>query len=793
MKTTTRLAASVLRSPRAVVALAGLAATCALAPLAAAQQQFPMFIGPVNGNYSTPGNWSGGIVPNNGNGGFTFGPLFPIGVSCTSSNSPTVDKFQLDLGALLRISDSTNFTIIGDQGVMGITGLMSCRGTILLNSAGNATDFRINGGTATFGGSLAEPGVFMGSNTQANRVYGIIGTERLVNGVGGTIAGSMQIGLNFLAITNLGEIRASTSGGITIDSNALGNINTGTLSADGGTLTLSTGTYDSAGGFLAARNSSTLTLVNSVRIDDGTLTTVNNGLITLGSGAILAGCTTSGQVRLNDNNHAFLEASHTISAGGTFTLNSGGNPTDLRISGNTIINGPGLFTTSNTTANRVYGNAGDETLTFSGGLTVSGSAQLGVNFLNFIALPGTTVSAAQTGGMVIDPAAGGYLNRGVLRAQNGAVLTLQNGGFDNNGAEGLIVAEDASRVDITGSAVMGGTIDRNGTGLVRLLGSSILANTVNTGLVQLPDNNLAFLSGTHTNSTLSGEGILTMGSAGNATDLRISGDVTVTGNGAITSSNTQANRVYADGGAARLTNAASHTIRGSMQLGFNSMSMTNNGLVLADLSGGLTIDMNPQGMINTGILRASSPGTLAITGSTVITNTGGTIDSPAGGVVQLTGASRIIGGSITGLGTVLILGGAALENVSNSATITQSDNNAAFITTTLNNAGTYRLNSAGNSTDLQIQSDVLIQGAGSITSSNTPANRIYAQGGTGRLTNAAGHTIRGSMQLGTDGMAMTNNGLVLADLSGGLTIDMNNAGMINTATLRAGSTGTLTI
>ncbi|MGQ0629206.1 MAG: hypothetical protein ACT4PL_14035, partial [Phycisphaerales bacterium] len=221
--------------------------------------------------------------------------------------------------------------------------------------------------------------------------------------------------------------------------------------------------------------------------------------------------------------------------------------------------------------------------------------------------------------------------------------------------------------------------------------------------------------------------------------------------------------------------------------------MTNNGLVLADLSGGLTIDMNNAGMINTATLRAGSTGTLTITGSTVVTNAGGTIDSATGGVVQLTGASRTIGGFITGPGTVLILGGAALENVSNFATITQSDNNAAFITTTFNNFGTYRLNSVGNASDLQIQGNTTISGTGQITSSNTSANRIYAQGGTARLTNASGHTIRGSMQLGTNGMALTNEGAIIADQTGGFTIDPSAGGFSNAGLLQRTSSATLTI
>jgi hypothetical protein len=76
--------------------------------------------------------------------------------------------------------------------------------------------------------------------------------------------------------------------------------------------------------------------------------------------------------------------------------------------------------------------------------------------------------------------------------------------------------------------------------------------------------------------------------------------------------------------------------------------------------------------------------------------------------------------------------------------------------------------------------------------SNAAPNRIYAANSADRLTNAPGHTIRGSGQIGVGLMALTNQGTIEASASAGMMIDTNVGGFDNQGLLHV-SGGTMTI
>ena len=75
--------------------------------------------------------------------------------------------------------------------------------------------------------------------------------------------------------------------------------------------------------------------------------------------------------------------------------------------------------------------------------------------------------------------------------------------------------------------------------------------------------------------------------------------------------------------------------------------------------------------------------------------------------------------------------------------------------------------------------------------SDSAGNRIYGGAGTS-LTNAAGHTIRGSGQIGTGLNGLINQGVILADQSVGLAINTSSA-IVNSGTLQANSGSALTL
>ena len=261
--------------------------------------------------------------------------------------------------------------------------------------------------------------------------------------------------------------------------------------------------------------------------------------------------------------------------------------------------------------------------------------------------------------------------------------------------------------------------------------------------------------------------------------------MTLNGGGTVTLSNTMANRIYSTTGIQRLTNS-DNTIAGAGQIGDHSMALTNNGTIVANLnsSNRLTIDPSPSsGVINNGTLRATNGGFLRLQNGS-FTNSSGTVNAQNSSEVELTGAT-VIGGALTtaGTGVVRNIGTATLNNLTNSGAFAANNNTNTNLVGTINNAGNIALNSAGNNTNLIIQGDVTLGGGGTVTLTNTTANRIYGATNTDRLTN--NNTISGAGSIGVNFMSLTNNGTILANSSQPLILDPGPSGFINASVLRA--------
>jgi hypothetical protein len=94
---------------------------------------------------------------------------------------------------------------------------------------------------------------------------------------------------------------------------------------------------------------------------------------------------------------------------------------------------------------------------------------------------------------------------------------------------------------------------------------------------------------------------------------------------------------------------------------------------------------------------------------------------------------------------------------------------------------------------------VRLEGTGALTATSFTANRINAASGFDGsvLTNTADHTIRGSGALGAGSIGLINEGLILADQSAQLTVNLSNAvaqaDRRNTGIMRAENGATLAI
>jgi hypothetical protein len=533
---------------------------------------------------------------------------------------------------------------------------------------------------------------------------------------------------------------------------------------------------------------------DNVFIDGGSVT---NSVVSLDIFGNINNLTSSAGDTLGINNGQTLWLNGNLVNAGTLGLNSTGATTDLRIGAGTTFSGAGAVTLSDHASNRIWGLSSTNVLTNAADHTIQGAGQLGVGMmgLNNAGL----IDANQSVALVVDlnNAAGvTRSNSGTMQASSGGTLTITDTNLANTG--GTIQALAGSTVNLTGSVtrITGGTLTTAGDGVVLLGGSATLDTLANSGLVRLNNGQTGFLAGTITNT-----GTIAMASTGATTDLRIDGNVTLTGAGTVTLSDHASNRIYGALPTQVLTNAAGHTIRGAGQLGVGMMGLNNAGLIDANQSVALVVDLNNTAGVtrsNSGTMQASSGGTLTIT-DTNLANTGGTIQALAGSAVNLTGSgTRITGGTLTtaGDGVVLLGGSATLDTLANSGLVRLNNGQTGFLAGTITNTGEIALASTGANTDLRIDGNVTLTGAGAVTLSNHASNRIYGALPTQVLTNAAGHTIRGAGQLGVGMMGLNNAGLIDANQSVALVVDLNNTAGVtrsNSGTMQASSGGTLTI
>ena len=230
-------------------------------------------------------------------------------------------RLQLGIGA--RISDAT-FTSSG-TGVIEIAndldpifaGTITNQTLILMNSLGNFTDLRIDG-SVTLNGN----GRLTLNNHVNNRIFGLNGgSDILTNGINHTIEGGGQLGLNSIGLINKGTIRADVATTLTIDVDANGFVNEGTLQSSGtGGLLIAAGDFENKGTVEVSAGSQ-LTRTGDFLQTAGK-TTVNGTLDPTGT-FLLQGGELGGTGTI---------ASNVINSAGT--VSAGNSPGELTISGN---------------------------------------------------------------------------------------------------------------------------------------------------------------------------------------------------------------------------------------------------------------------------------------------------------------------------------------------------------------------------------------------------------------------------------------------------------------------------
>jgi hypothetical protein len=772
--------------------LASVLALCAGGAVAMAQQVVYTYTGPLDGDWNTAGNWNPVSVPGTGPSDVA---IIPAGSRAryvlTGAGGRTIDKLEVGAGGQLEMRNNNSLSVRGQTDGAGMTGLLTIPGTLLMSSAGNITDLFIVGGTfVTFGGGApSTPALIEMGNSSQNRILGAIGNERLDIQPAATIRGAGQIGVNQLAIVNEGTIEARGGGGMVVDPNGSGLTNTGVLRADTGTLTLLNGSINNTDGQIIA-NAEDVVLTNSV-VTGGTLeTTGGAGVVRTGiggGGTAIHDLTNLGVFRIPNN--LGIATSGSIINNGTIEFRSAGNLTDMYVTEDLTFSGSGSVDMNNRLPNRVLDSAGYRgfVVTNVGPHTIIGSGQLGVNTLDIVNQSGASILARGSGTLNIDPGAT-VTNLGTFGAVDGGKLFLSSGTFIMTAPA---IAQDGGEIYLNGGSFTG-TFGSEGTGVCYINtagGSTILTNLTNTGQLNLPNNLNATATGTLTNN-----GTISMLSAGNLTDIYLGSDLTLNGSGTLGTSNSTQNRILDAAGNRGFVLRNSSTINGAAQIGLNTIDVINQAAGVIEASGSAGILFDPATfLVNEGAIRAGAGSTVEFRAATYTFTT--PVTALNGGRVAFNGGT--FSGRVTTEGTgvceVVSAGSStAFSNLINLGRIDLLNNRGVVWLNTIDNRGTFNMASAGNATDVYINSNVSLVGGGTISMSNNLANNIYDNAGNrGFIFTNVSNTITGAGRIGLNTLAIVNEpaGSIIATLSQGIDFDPAST-FTNNGVLRA-ETGSL--
>ena len=777
------------------------ATTCTLAFYAGSlsAQTNTNWIGGGSGIWNSVGNWSGGFVPNNGNGGTNWNVFIDNGDAGNSTVNmdltSTINQLNIDAGDGLNILNNRTLSI-SNTGQAG-AGILNNDGTLNINSIGNTTFLSFLGTTAINGSGT------INFNGASNTAF-ISGSGTLTHGANHTIQGSGNLGNNLLSINNLGTVQAGSGQSLLIDPSNIGTENasfnnSGLVRAfDGGIVVLTgngAGEFGGSGTYQAEADSR-IDLISGIIARNTTFATSGSGEIRLQNSntASFDGVTLNGNLVLRNNSTMTIATSLTNT--GDILIDSIGNVTTLSNSGTTTLDGGGTVRLAGGNVARI---AGSGFLTNVDN-TISGNGMIGNNLLRIVNQGTFQAGAGEV--LTIDPAnlGGGNIafdNQNLVRAFDGGVVVLDGNAGGEFGGIGTYQAEAGSRIDlVSGIIARNTTFATSGSGEIRLQNSNAgtFDDVTLNGNMVLRNNSTMTIATSLTNS-----GDILIDSIGNATTLSNSGTTTLDGGGTVRLAGGNVARLAGSG---FLTNV-DNTISGSGMIGNNSLSIVNQGTFQAGASEVLTIDPANLGggniaFDNQNLVRAFDGGVVVLTG-----NAGG--EFGGSGTYRAEGGSRIdLVSGLIARNTTFATSGSGEIRLQNSSTGTfdgvtlngnmvLNNNTSLFLQNSLTNSGDILLTTVGNVTSISNSGTTTLDGGGTIRLTSTNLTRIT---GTGTLTNVD-NIISGNGNVGNNVLEIINQGTILSGTGENLVIDPRNAGagvatFDNTGTVRAAG-GTLTL
>ncbi len=736
----------------------------------------------------------------------TTGPLTNLGTLALNSSNMTVGTSgsatltnygtitlsggsTLSVGAAGSVGNLDNANMINLSGFSEVTlalwggsANIANTGTINLTSSGLILNGGGSGGLATLSGAG-------NINLNSGLILGTDGTEVLDN-ENNSITGYGAIGkLSFVNGENI--------------------TNPGTITASGGTLTITTSPLapvtdtNTAFGYINVNSGAALVL--QVNNPSGTAF-INNGTMTVsggGSFTVQAGSAVVSTVTFHDNGQIFV--------------GQGGSGASLTLQGSNVtfdLTGTGTLTLSGSGNDQITGSTGSETLINDVGHTIQGTGT--INNLALINYGTIAASATTTNTLTVTPTGGQFANYATVETPGTASLDINLGGSTlvNNGTFSM----SGSRASITTPEAFvnqsGATITMSGSG-----DAFIVNGLANSGTVTIGAGETFYVQG----------GVTAAGFANNVGVTALptstfdnSGTVLLNGSPGIlatagTFTNEMSGTVSLIGTGDTLTAAGLFLNSGMVEVGAGETVAANGGFTntntgtLSVMGGTLTTG----NLFNSGALAMNGNGMLSATGTFINEPTGTVTLAGGGDTLTSTGLFTNEGGVSVGTGETLAANGGFTNNGSGMVTVAGgtltangelTNNNSALVTVAGGSLTATNFDNSGMVT----MTDGTLTANGGFT--NNSGGMVTVTGGT--LTADGGFTNNGSALVtvaggsltatnfdnsGTvlmNGSKLTSNGVFTNEGSGTVTMSggtFDSAGLANSGIVTIGVGGTMNI
>ena len=398
---------------------------------------------------SGSGNWTDSLFwlpPPQPGYNVTINNLLLLPAAVNLDVDATVNQLSLGPGAQLTIANGHKLQLNASSTI---------NGTLLLSSAGSATELLAGNPSVT----LAGAGSIIMSANAGNHIRGGSSTG-FINQL--AISGSGTIGDGQMNFTNQGTILANNpSVPLILNPNATGMTNTGTIRATAGaTLELKNGSVLNTGGTLVADANSHVDAVQT-KIVGGTLTSVGTGHFHA-IDAIFSGVTISSGSTIELSNGDILTLMGNVVNNGLISVLATSGSNELKFDGAVALTGSGSIVMSDSASNRISAAGAGSVLTVGLSQTISGAGELGLNTLGLVNQG--TIIASQSNPLVVDSVGTSFVNNGTLKATGSGGMTLADSAITNLGT---VEITSGSMMNVTGTFSQTGT-----TSATKLTGGS---------------------------------------------------------------------------------------------------------------------------------------------------------------------------------------------------------------------------------------------------------------------------------------------------------------------------------